>query len=400
MRDVPDTPQKRATMRTIARSAAMIGMLLGCGLSIATIATSAAEPSEPSEPAEPKFEAVVSGRPLVFPQDMGAHPSFGTEWWYATGWLTTPDNKPLGFQITFFRSATGHDSHDPGAFAPSQLIFAHAALSDPATGHLQHDQRIARQGFGLAYAKTGDTDLKLDTWTMKRHPDGRYTVDADAGRFRLALTFTPTQPVLLQGERGYSQKGPLAAQASYYYSEPQLAVSGSVTRETPGSDGAQHARVDTAVTGKAWLDHEWSSTLLSPDASGWDWLGANLDDGSALMAFVVRSRQGGVIWSHAVLRDPRGQMQSFGPDKVGFTPIERWRSPHTGTTYPVGSSVRTGDDTWTLAPLMDDQELDSRGTSGAVYWEGAVRVSRAGQPVGHGYLELTGYDKPIGVRGK
>lgn len=338
------------------------------------------------------FAAVTPDHPLTFPQDTGAHPVFRTEWWYATGWLNQPDGKPLGFQITFFRSATGHDPADPSAFAPSQLIIAHAALSDPSAGRLAHDQKIARQGFGLAYARPGNTDVKLDAWQLVRAADGHYSVTVNAVDFTLNLSLTPTQAPLLQGENGYSRKGPLPAQASYYYSEPQLRVSGSVTRASVSSD---KAGLSTAVTGSAWLDHEWSSTVLSADAVGWDWLGANLLDGSALMAFKVRGHNGGAVWTHAALRDSRGRVTAFDADQVDFKPLRTWRSPRTGTSYPVSETVRTGEFTWRLDPLMDDQELDSSQSTGAVYWEGAVSISRDGKAAGHGYLELTGYGKAL-----
>jgi predicted secreted hydrolase len=339
-----------------------------------------------------EFAAVTPDHPLVFAHDTGAHPAFRTEWWYATGWLNQPDGKPLGFQITFFRSATGHDPADTGAFAPSQLIIAHAALSDPSLGRLVHDQKIARQGFGLAYAKTDNTEVKLDAWQLVRAADGHYTVTVNAADFTLNLSLTPTQEPLLQGDKGYSRKGPLAAQASYYYSEPQLRVSGKVTRVSHSSD---KAGLDTTVTGSAWLDHEWSSTVLSADAAGWDWLGANLSDGSALMAFKVRGRNGGTVWSHAALRETNGRVTVFDAGQIGFTPLRTWRSPRTGTSYPVSETLRTGALTWRLDPLMDDQELDSSQSTGAVYWEGAVAVSRGGKTLGHGYLELTGYAKAL-----
>ncbi len=344
--------------------------------------------------ATPEFAAVTPGHSISLAQDSGAHPGFRTEWWYATGWLNTPDNQPLGFQITFFRSATGHDAADPSAFAPSQLIIAHAALSDPALGHLAHDQRIARQGFGLAYAKPGNTDVKLDAWKIVRAADGHYDVSVDASGFSLHLALTPAQAPLIQGERGYSRKGPRPEQASYYYSEPQLRVTGSVVR--PVATGGR-SKGDTAVTGAAWLDHEWSSSLLDADAVGWDWLGANLTDGSALMAFRIRSREGRAIWAHAALRNRAGEVTTFGPDQVDFTPVRTWRSPRTNTPYPVSMTIKTGALTWRLDPLMDDQELDSRQSTGAVYWEGAVRVSRDGADVGRAYLELTGYANALRI---
>ncbi len=331
------------------------------------------------------FSAVVPGKRLAFPRDYGAHPGFRTEWWYVTGWLQTPDQQPLGFQVTFFRSATGHDRRNPSRFAPTQLIVAHAALSDPALGRLRHDQKVARAGFGLAGASETDTDLKLGRWTMRRTPSGDYVIHLPARDFVLTLQLSATQPLMLQGDAGYSRKGPRQEQASYYYSHPQLKVSGTVTRgDKP-----------VAVSGTAWLDHEWSSTVLDAAAVGWDWAGINLDDGGALMAFRIRDAKGATLWAHATLRDKDGRQRSAGGDALSFTPQRQWRSPRTGATYPVAMAIDLGGTRWQLVPLQDDQELDSRQSTGAVYWEGAVRALRNGQPAGSGYLELTGYLKAL-----
>ena len=332
------------------------------------------------------FAAVTPGRAMTFPGDFGAHPDFKTEWWYVTGWLKTADGKPLGFQVTFFRSATGHDPANPSAFAPRQLIIGHAALSDPGAGKLVHDQRSAREGFGLAFAKTGTTDLKLDDWRMRRAPDGSYTIDIQSAQLNLQLTLAATQPVLAQGQGGYSRKGPRPEHASYYYSQPQLKVSG-----TAAAGSAAARRVD----GVAWLDHEWSSEALDPAAQGWDWVGANLDDGSALMAFQIRDRQGGKLWAHAVLRDAKGVVTQYAPEQVSFSPGAHWKSPRTNAVYPVSTVLATGATRWQIAPLQPDQELDSRRSTGAVYWEGAVTISRDGVPAGRAYLEMTGYDRQM-----
>jgi predicted secreted hydrolase len=339
----------------------------------------------PAFAAPPEFSPVVPGKPLSFPRDFGAHPDFRIEWWYVTGWLETPDGKPLGFQITFFRSATEHDAANPSRFAPKQLVLAHAALSDPAAGRLLHDQKSAREGFGLVEAKEGNTDVKLNAWRFVREANGSYRARVTAREFDFDLVFDPTQAPFLQGENGFSRKGPKPAQASHYYSEPQLKVSGSVTREGK----------PVAVKGSAWLDHEWSSTVLDPDAVGWDWIGINLDDGGALMAFQIRGKDGAKLWAHAALRDAAGRITRYAPDQVSFAPLRHWRSPRTGAAYPVATRITTGPTIWELAPLMDDQELDSRQSTGSVYWEGAVNVRRDGQPAGRGYLELTGYVKPL-----
>lgn len=335
--------------------------------------------------APPQFSNVTPDHKLAFPRDYGAHPDFRTEWWYATGWLQTPDGKPLGFQVTFFRSATDHDRANPSRFAPAQLIIAHAALSDPAIGKLQHDQKIARAGLGLAQAQEGTTNVSLHQWHMQRQVDGSYQVQVPARDFVLTLNMKPTQPLLLQGEQGYSRKGPQPVQASYYYSEPQLQVSGQVTR----------AGKTQALQGSAWLDHEWSTSVLDPAATGWDWVGANLDDGSALMAFQIRTKNGRTLWKHATLRAANGKLTHFTGDALRFTPQRQWRSPRTGASYPVAMQIDTGNTRWLLTPLQDDQELDSRQSTGAVYWEGAVKLMRDGQPAGRAYLELTGYLKPL-----
>jgi len=332
----------------------------------------------------PGFAPVVPGTSLSFPRDHGAHPGFRTEWWYLTGWLRTRDGEPLGFQITFFRSRSGVGDANPSAFAPRQILFAHAALSDPKLGKLLHGQRIARQGFGLAQAATKDMKVVIDDWRLERLADGRISALAGGEDFDLSLAFAPSQAPIAQGERGYSRKGPEPQQASYYYSIPHLKVSGEV-----GRNGKRQA-----VVGEAWLDREWSSTLLDPQAVGWDWVGLNLDDGGAIMAFQVRDAQGRALWAGGSHRSPDGVLTVFSPADVQLSVERRWRSPRTGAVYPVERTLVArlpgGERRWRLKPLFDDQELDSRASGGPIYWEGAVSTKG-----GRGYLELTGYAEPM-----
>src|SRR5438874_81245 len=158
---------------------------------------------------------------------------------------------------------------------------------------------------------------------------------------------------------------------------------------------AHGATGDATVTGTAWLDHEWSSEYMAADALGWDWIGINLDDGGALMAFRMRDRSGAAFWAGGSHRTPDGRVRSFAPAEIRFTPQRRWRSPRTQVDYPVAMNVRAGDVECVLEPLMDDQELDARTGIGTIYWEGAVRAFSAGRVIGRGYLELTGYGKPL-----
>jgi len=320
---------------------------------------------------------------LQFPRDHGSHPQFRNEWWYITGWLES-GGREFGMQITFFRNRPRLAEDSPSRFAPRQLLFAHAALSLPEGGRLLSDQRAARAGFGLAEAAEGGTDVGIEDWSLKAIETG-YAAVVGAREFRYALRFETRQRPLLQGESGFSRKGPGAGQASYYYSLPHLAVKGRVFVQGR----------DLEVTGEAWLDHEWSSEPLAGEAVGWDWVGINLAGGAALMAFRIRGKDGSTFWAGGAMRGTDGRARVLKREEVLFTALRRWRSPRTGTEYPVAVRVQAGPVTLELEPLMDDQELDARASTGTVYWEGAVRARQGGQAAGRGYLELTGYGKPL-----
>ena len=344
----------------------------------------------------------VSHRTLRFPADHGSHPDTHVEWWYVTGWLRSgldadaASAPEFGFQVTFFRSRTGLAEGSASRFAARQLVFAHVALTDLAaragSGGLVHDQRAARAGFGLvqAPAASGAQLVQLHDWSLLRQapssPDdtrSRMHAAVRSEHFSLDLDLASTQPVLLQGEAGYSQKGPDPADASHYYSEPQLAVRGRLERAgAPARD----------VSGRAWLDHEWSNRYLGSDAVGWDWVGFNLGDGAALMAFRLRRADGTMLWAGGSYRSASGELRIVGAGDVRFEPLRRWTSPRTRATYPVDWTLTTPSGRWNVVALQDDQELDSRDSTGSVYWEGLSALkSEDGQTLGWGYLELTGY---------
>ena len=333
------------------------------------------------------YPDVTPGARVALPADAGAHPEFRTEWWYVTGWLATADGAPLGFQVTFFRTRPTPDTANPSAFAARQVLIAHAAVSDPKRGRLWHDQRILRAGFGLAEAATGRLDVHVRDWALVDR-GGVIEATLQAEDFGFTLALAPGGPALLNGTGGYSQKGPAPESASLYYSVPQLAVTGTLER------GGRRE----PVTGRAWLDHEWSSAYLDAEATGWDWIGINLDDGGALMAFRMRDAAGRTRWAGGTLRAADGRVLILAPGDVRFEPGRRWRSPRTAIEYPVEWRITAGSREFEVTPLMDDQESDSRATTGAVYWEGAVSVRVAGRSAGRGYLELTGYGDRLRLR--
>ncbi|WP_088284099.1 lipocalin-like domain-containing protein [Ideonella sp. A 288] len=344
-------------------------------------------------------DTVSPRRTLRFPRDHGAHPGAGIEWWYATGWLATSAaggagsaQDLVGFQLTFFRSRTGLALTLPGRLAPRQLLFGHAALTWPARGGHRHAQRHARwsgeaPAGGVAtaagpQASTRDTRLRLGPWQLDRGADGAYTARLAAPEtgFTLVLRMAPTQPLLLQGEAGWSLKAP-PAHASHYYSQPQLDTQARVT-----VDGRE-----STLQGRAWLDHEWSDGLMPPQAVGWDWIGINLADGGALMAFVLRTADGRAVHAGGSHRPAGGAVRAFAAGEVAFEPLRQWTSPATGAHYPVRWRIDTPVGRFELEALLDAQELDSRGSTGAVYWEGLSELrDTAGRRVGLGYLEMTG----------
>ena len=364
-----------------------------------TLLATRAQPEAAASAAAEAAPLGVTHRTLRFPADHGAHPDTHVEWWYVTGWLRAgrqagasgpPD---FGFQVTFFRTRTDLAETSASRFAARQLVFAHVALIDLAAvakdgGGSLHDQRAAREGFGFVQvpAASGTQIVQLRDWSLQRLASTdatRLRIAVRSDRFALDLALAGTQPLLLQGEAGYSQKGPDPRQASHYYSEPQLAVRGRVERA--GASARE-------VTGRAWLDHEWSNEYLGAEALGWDWVGFNLLDGAALMAFRLRHADGSASWAGGSYRSAQGRLTIFAANEVRFEPLRRWTSPRTQAAYPVEWILTTPAGRWRVVALADDQELDSRGSTGSVYWEGISALKREdGGTAGYGYLELTGY---------
>lgn len=349
-------------------------------------------------------------RLLEFPRDYGSHPEAKTEWWYVTGFArrqeSSPDGPPeYGFQLTFFRSLVESTQGMTSSFAAKHLIFAHVAITDIKSGKFWHDQRIARSSGApttdVASAGQRSTHLELRDWSLKREPGPAesntsiYNAVVAAQQFGLDLSLQTSQSVLLQGYEGMSRKGPQASQTSFYYSQPQLSAKGKLTVQGK----------TLQVQGTAWLDHEWSNEMLHPDAVGWDWIGMNLDNGSALTAFQIRDKSGTAIWDGGSFRRPRNssakraeddRTDAFNRGDVSFKPIKFWKSPQSQAKYPVEWQVRTQTDLYTVRALVENQELDSRASTGAIYWEGLSElVDSSNKRVGYGYLEMTGYAQPL-----
>jgi predicted secreted hydrolase len=335
-------------------------------------------------------DPVRRGRPLVFPRDHGAHLGSSVEWWYATGWLGSQAAPRQGFQVTFFRTRTGAGAASSGRFGADQLLFAHAAITDLTQRQHHHAQTLARwngqPAAAAAAAALDDARVHIGhrapwrLWRDAANGDSTWHAEVTAANVPLRLALQRTQPLLLQGDAGFSRKGPQEEQASHYYSEAQLLV-----RSAPN-----------AATGRAWLDHEWSDQLLHPQAVGWDWIGINLFDGSALTAFVLRRGDGSALWAGGSFRPAAGAVRAFAADAVRLTPERFWTSPASGVRYPLAFAVNTPAGRFVVNSLLDGQEMDHRRSTGLLYWEGLSELLDAGgRRVGLGYLELTGYGQRL-----
>ena len=378
--------------------------ILECGL--AALLANPCGVSHASSPLQGKPYARVTPRPLVFPRDHGGHPDHRTEWWYLTGWLRTSMGRAIGFQLTFFRSRTVHPDANPSRFAPRQLLFSHAALSIDGMGRVIHADQVGRTGFANAVFSETDTALTLNRWALDRQAIEAPGIDHYRGLiaadgWRLSFQARTDRLPVLRGNAGLSAKGPSKEQASHYYSRPHLNVVASLglSKDLLGrvrQQGIGDLAAEQSLTGQAWLDHEWSSSLLMEGAVGWDWLGLHLDSGESWMLFRIRDGQGQALFSEVDLRDRLHQRRG-GIRNARWEVIRVWQSPHSGARYPVAIRLHLGDESVLIEPMMDDQEIDARASTGGFYWEGAVRVIRDAKEVGRGYLELTGYAQPLAL---
>ena len=332
------------------------------------------------------FEDATPGRVLAFPRDHGKHPEFQTEWWYFTGNLESNQGRRWGFQLTFFRRGMSRrPSSEGSAWRISDLYPAHFAITDVETRKFLYEELISREGPGLAVAASDRLQVRVKDWSAE-FAGNEIRVRARAKGCSLELALTPMKPVVLHGQGGYSRKSDREKQASYYYSLTRLSAKGALT-----FDGTTRP-----VTGLAWMDHEFSSSVLAEDQVGWDWFSLQLEDGSELMIFQMRRKDGTFEPPVGTLVAQDGTAKQMSSSHITISRTGSWRSPHTKAEYPSGWNIELADEHTKLhvAPLVEDQELASGKSTGIVYWEGAVRItgSRGGKTVnGHGYVELTGY---------
>ena len=334
------------------------------------------------------FARATEPRLFVFPEDLGSHPDFRTEWWYLTGNLTTSSGRRFGYQFTLFRNAlAAEQTPRRSRWATRQVYMGHLALTDVENSRFFAVERFARGAAGLAGVEPAPFRAWLEDWELSSDDSSStFRLKASAGELALDLELVATKPIVLQGEAGLSRKGSEPGNASYYYAFTRLATSGQIRLEGR----------ELEVRGNSWFDREWSTSALEANQSGWDWFALQLDDGTDLMVYQMRRADGtpDPISSGSHI-ETDGSRSSLGWNDFRLEVLDRWTSPETGVQYPSGWLLTVPEKGLKLEiePVMQDQEL----RLSVLYWEGAVRVEgdRQGIPIsGRGYVELTGYSAP------
>jgi RND superfamily putative drug exporter len=377
----------RRLLPPLAALLVLAGVLAGC--SGAPILANPTPPKAPIVTPSPTPARPADPQPVNLPRDDAPHDRL-TEWWYYTGHLLAADGRRFGFEFVIFRA-------ERGSFPVSWA--SHLALTDETAGTFSYEQRseIGAQvdqkanirslmpdselaaGFDLSIVG----DPRATEWRMAGAGE---TALLSAGSSDLWLTLrladTRSQPVLHGGD-GWVDFGP--AGGSYYYSRPRMDAAGLLSL---GGESLE-------VTGTAWFDHQWGD-FIAVGGGGWDWFAVNLDDGTDLTLSLVRAADDSYPLVYGTLVAADGTAEHLSADQFSVETADSWTSPHTGATYPAGWTIEIPAEQLLihLRPSVADQELDTRATTGVVYWEGSqvVSATRAGRPVGgQAYVELTGY---------
>lgn len=330
----------------------------------------------------------------VFPKDHGSHQEFRTEWWYFTGNLRDASKNRFGYQLTFFRQGVLFKANDPShPWAIRDIYLAHFTLTDVVSGQFWFSDRASRKGPGLSGATQDGMDVWLLNW-MARMQGNRIKLEARHQGMELSLDLVPRKPLVFHGKNGLSQKGPKEGQASYYFSYTDLEARGSV--KTPLS------QTSIRVNGISWFDHEFGSNQLAPDQAGWDWFSLHLSDGQDLMIYFLRRKDGTVEPSSSgTLVTRLGNSIHLKLSEIHVEVIDHWKSPKSGGRYPSRWKmiIPVAKIEMEINSLVPSQELLTEGSTGVIYWEGAIagKGTSAGKPITcEGYVELTGYAGSLG----
>ncbi len=326
------------------------------------------------------YQRATQPRVFNFPKDHGAHPDYATEWWYLTGNLKDKQDRRFGYQLTLFRLGIDRKNHSKlSNWRNTNLYMAHLAVSDIKNQRHYSAERFSRGSPGLAGVAITPFKAWLGPWKLAGGNElFPLTLNAADESFEINLQISAgSKPITLQGDRGLSQKSAQIGNASYYYSMTRLPSHGTIKLKGHTFQ----------VQGDSWLDREWSSSALERDQAGWDWFALQLDDGSDLMFYRLRTKEQAMHpFSRGSLVDLKGNKTDLLMADVKLTPLKWWQSKQ-GERYPVTWQLEVAKRgiSVTINAAIEDQLM----RTSVRYWEGAVEVT--GTHTGLGYMELSGY---------
>lgn len=330
------------------------------------------------------YEMATGERSWDFPRDHGAHLEFENEWWYFTGHLDAAD-RTYGFELTFFRFSNSEwpfiDS-DGSEWFPEQIYLTHFTITDEGKGEFHKYEELNRGNMGLAGAGTETLEVWNGLYRAKMS-DGDIKISVKNPEAELSLTLRPRTGVILNGNNGYSKKGPGKGEASYYYSMPGLRGSGSLRI---GKDSTE------IISANVWMDREFF-TIKESENRGWDWFAIQFEDDSTLMLYTLRKEDGRKSpYSSGTYVDPAGNKRIISADDFILTPVSYWESDTTGINYPVEWRVEIPvlGIRINVKATLNEQELVLEKFLKMNYWEG--RAKATGTRRGNAYIELVGYE--------
>jgi predicted secreted hydrolase len=353
----------------------------------------------PDTKSSAEWAVATPGYQFSFPGDHAAHTDSRIEWWYYTGNLETKTGRRFGYQLTFFRIGVVREQQNSSRWALRDLYMAHFAISDVERQSFRSFERLSRAGIGWAGADVFERNSAGAEKTLKpsvrvwnedwdtRIENGIHTLRASEEGVSLALKLAPSKPEVIHGENGISQKGPTAGNSSHYYSLTRLETSGLIDVEGQSFE----------VSGLSWMDHEFGTSFLDDQQTGWDWFSIHLEDGRDLMLFEIRRRDGSIdSRSSGTLIEAGGKAHHLNFQDFSLKPGQHWRSAKSGAEYPTEWQLQLPGFGLLLnvRAEIEDQELRTPESTGVTYWEGSVTIQGAAgeMPIrGRGYLEMTGY---------
>ncbi len=339
--------------------------------------------------AGPTWDQAVDPRAWSFPRDHGRHDGFKIEWWYFTGTCRDDVGRRFGYELTVFRSALDprQPTSRPSRWAASDLYFAHAAVTDVSGNGFAYGEELERARPGMAWASDRGLDVSLLNWSARQGKDGAIHLIAARPTLSIDLALTGGRGPFLEGPGGVNVKAIGAGHASYYYSVTRLRTAGTL-----GIGGKAYHIVD----GLSWMDHEFSTDSMSADQIGWDWFGLQLADGTDLMIYRMRRRDGSTDYLSGTRVTADGVPHYLAAGDITLAGDQPWTSPSSHAAYPQRWRVTVDGRPLTVRPQTASQELTTSSSAGVTYWEGAADVTDdAGKPAGQGYLEMTGYAGPV-----